>query len=263
MKKTLFTTAGIVLVIAASALTASAGPITINTGSIVTVDPTATSYGAVRFKDFTNTKDGYRSSQNLYLQNNAGSLGSPTGTDGRARAQSGADDGPLWAVGSNSFSFEYRPIDGVTDLILAAAGNLPSGQPMTTPLSRVINDPAAPVNYISFWIHNTPLNDVVTPDTITLNLFDLDGNALTPPSLVVGAPGGDFNWYLTDPSLLANGFVLTGTINLSTGVDAGEADKIDIAFGHANVSVPDGGVTLALLGGALVGLGVLRRKFNV
>jgi hypothetical protein len=246
MKKTLF-----LAILGASAMSAEA--ITVTAGDLYAVDPTATSYGAVRFKDFTNTKDGGVGG-NLYLQGGINAnLGSGTGTDARARVQ----DSPKWTAGtSHGFTFEYRPVAESTDLILAQAAN------MTAPASRVIDDPALSVNFISFWIHNTPLNDVVTPDTIALKLTDLDGNTLTPSTLSVAAPGGDFNWYLTDPTLLANGFILTGFVNLTLGVDAGEGDKIDIKFGNAKVSTPDGGTTLVLLGGALTGLGALRRKFR-
>lgn len=219
----------------ASAWTAGAS-ITINTGDIKAVDPGATRYGAVRFKDFTNTKDG-NDAGNLYLQD-GGNLGSATGLDGRSRVQAS----PHWVAGnSHSFTFEYRPVAGSTDLILAQAAN------MSAAAQRDINDPVAPVNFISFWIHNTPLNDVVTPDTIALHLTDLDGNALTPSDLIVGTPGGDYNWYLTDPTLLANGFILSGSVNLTSGVEAGEYDKIDIAFGNAAVPEPSTYVAGALL----------------
>jgi hypothetical protein len=131
---------------------------------------------------------------------------------------------------------------------------------MTAPASRVIDDPTASVNFISFWIHNTPLNDVVTPDTIALALTDLDGNALTPALLSVANPGGDYNWYLTDPTLLANGFILTGSVNLTTGVDPGEGDKIDIGFGNTAPAVPaPGAALLALIGMPIIGW--VKRRF--
>src|SRR5512147_887839 len=69
----------------AGAWTASAS-ITVNSGDISTLDSGATSYGAVRFKDFTNTKDG-GDAGNLYLANTGGQLGSNPNSDGRARVQ--------------------------------------------------------------------------------------------------------------------------------------------------------------------------------
>lgn len=219
-----------------SAWTASAA-LAVSSGNIHALNPTTTDYGAVRFKDFTNTKDG-GDAGNLYLANTGGQLGSGPNSDGRSRVQAS----PHWTAGtSHAFTFEYRPVAGATDLILAKAAN------MSTAAQRVIDDPAASVNFISFWIHNTPLSDVVSPDTLTLRLTDLDGNALTPPDLVVGSPGGDYHWYLTDSTLLGNGFILSGSIILSTGVDSGEADKIDIAFGNTPVPEPSTVIAGALL----------------
>jgi hypothetical protein len=58
---------------------------------------------------------------------------------------------------------------------------------------------------------------------------------------------------VTVPNLLGNVFAadILGNNGLTGVVDA------------STVTVPDGGMTLMLLGGALVGLGALRRKFNV
>jgi hypothetical protein len=236
------------IVIALSAVPINAA-IVVSTGDVYALDPDAQSYGAVRFKDFANAKDGYRSAGNLYLQDSSSTLGSNTGLDGRARVMSGTDNGPLWQEGSQPFSFEYRPVDGGTDLILSTAGYLSSGAAMTTPLSRIINDPTKPVNFISFYI----LNRTTASGDITLSLTDLDGNALTPSAVTI-SPLTSGNWYLADSNLLANGFILSGTISLGNPRDAGETDKIDIAFGNA---IPEP-ATMSLL--ALGGIATLIRR---
>ena len=178
---------------------AAEAAITVNSGDIYVVDPTATDYGAVRFKDFINAGDGGRG-QNLYLQNNSSSLGSGTGSDGRARV----NGDPLWTVGAtNLFKFEYRPVAGATDLILSGATDRMMNVALTDlRYSRIIDDPAYAVNYISFYIQS---NEGATPttDNITVNLTDLDGNPLSPSALSFGyPPGGSAKWYLTDPTCL-------------------------------------------------------------
>lgn len=238
------------------ALAPMAPAIPVVSGDIAVLDPSATEYGAVRFKDFINTADGLRG-QNLYLQNNSSSLGNATGSDGRARV----NGDPLWTVGgvANAFWFEYRPVAGATDLILSGATDRSSPG-----FSRVIDDPLLLVNYISFYLQS---NEGTTPttDSITLNLTDLDSNPLLPGALTWGyPPGGVAKWYLSDPSLLANGFILQGNIVLSGTIERGESDKVQIAFGHSPVlnRVPDGGSMLAMLGTALAGLAGLRRKLG-
>jgi hypothetical protein len=196
----------------------------------------------VRFNDFTNTKDG-NDAGNLYLQDNVGYLGATPGLDGRARVQAS----PHWVAGLQSFSFAYSPVDGATDLVLAQAAN------MTSAASRVISDPTKSVNFISFYI----LNQTAGSGDITLNLTDLDGNALAPSAFTLSASAQN-NWYLTDPTLLANGFILSGSINLVDPRNAGETDKIEIAFGNT-APVPEPlTMTAAFL--AIGGLGSYLRK---
>lgn len=236
---------------AAAAMLAGVGSasatLTVISGDIYALDPTAKDYGAVRFKDFINAGDGGRG-QNLYLQNNSSSLGSATGCDGRARV----NGDPLWTVGgaANYFKFEYRPVAGVTDKILAGATDrmYDSATPPDLRFSRVIDDPLSTVNFISFYVQSNE-GSPQTTDNITVNLTDPDGNALLPGSLSYGyPPGGVAKWYLTNPSLLANGFILSGNIVLSGTLERTESDKVQIAFGHTAVPVPSTYLAAALLG---------------
>ena len=239
----------LVAIVVGSAMPAFAY-LTITSGDIYALDPTATDYGAVRFKDFTNTADGGRGG-NLYLQDKSGFLGSATGSDGRGRVQGD----PLWTVGSteNLFKFEYRPVAGATDLILSGATDRSSPG-----FSRVINDPLKSVNFISFYIQSNE-GSTATADNITVNLTDLNWNSLSPGALNFGYPPCGFaKWYLSDPTLLVNGFILQGNIVLDGTIERGESDKVEIAFGHTNpVPIP---AAAYLFGSGLVGLVGLRRR---
>ncbi len=241
-------------------MVSGASALTVTSGDIYALDPAAQDYGAVRFKDFINAGDGGRGG-NLYLQDTHLNLGSGTG-----RVQGD----PLWTVGSaNSFKFEYRSVVGGTDLILAGATDrmLNSGG-TDLRFSRSINDPLLSVNFLSFYIQS---NEGTPPtiDTITLSLLDLDGNTIFSPGTLsfssTAQGGGNASWYLTDSSLLANGFILQGSIGLSGTLERTESDKVQIAFGHSKLgtSVPDGGATVALLGIALAGVAGLRRKLSL
>ena len=77
-------------------------------------------------------------------------------------------------------------------------------------------------------------------------------NALVAEANLAVAPGG--SWYQV-------GLGQVRVLNLVWAVDFGTAKKGDRAQDILTV-VPDGGATLMLLGGALVGLGALRRKFR-
>jgi hypothetical protein len=224
---------------------AALADITVNSGDIYALYPTATDYGAVRFKDFINAGDGGRGG-NLYLQNNSSSLGSATGSDGRARVQGD----PLWTVGgaANLFKFEYRPVAGATDLILSGATDR-----MTPGFSRVIDDPAKTINYISFYIQSNE-GTPATTDTITVNLTNLDEENLIPNALTFGyPPGGSAKWFLLDGDVIANGFILSGNMVFTGDIERTESDKVQIAFGNAVVPVP-AAVLLGMLGLGAAGL---------
>jgi hypothetical protein len=130
--------------------------------------------------------------------------------------------------------------------------------------SRVIGDPLNTVNFISLYIQSNEGNPPTT-DNITVNLTDLDGQALMPGSVSFGyPPGGNASWYLTDPSLLANGFILSGNVVLTGTIERTESDKVQIAFGNSSVSgsapVPEP-LTMASAFFAIGGLGgYIRRR---
>ena len=82
-----------------------------------------------------------------------------------------------------------------------------------------------------------------------------------PPSGGPGASaGGYFLWTLATGD---GGGLHSGTFSY-TGAAAGQGSGFSNfkVWGSVPTTVPDGGATLMLLGGALVGLGALRRKFR-
>jgi len=207
MKKTLLTATATLLLLAASALTASADSVTISSGDIYAIDPAAADYGARSDSRTSSTRAMAAEGEPLPPERQQLS-GSATGSDGRARVQGD----PLWTVGgaANSFWFEYRPVVGATDLILSGATDRSSPG-----FSRVITDPLKTVNFISFYIQSNE-GAPPTTDNITVNLTGPRRECARPRALVFGyPPGGSAKWYLTDPTLLSSGFKLSGNIVLT------------------------------------------------
>ena len=105
------------------------------------------------------------------------------------------------------------------------------------------------------------------------NLFlnGLGGAANTPAHTIIGGPGGGGTYDLANSSIAGNGphnpFLagdVTFTISLS-GVNSDTTISGPIfQFGTSGdqIGVPDGGTTVLLLGAALSGLGMLRRKLS-
>jgi len=63
-------------------------------------------------------------------------------------------------------------------------------------------------------------------------------------------------------SFVGGGLYLSGSEAYPTSVDSGPANRYD-AGTFEFTAVPDGGLTAGLLGGALIGIGALRRKFSI
>jgi len=94
----------------------------------------------------------------------------------------------------------------------------------------------------------------------------LDGNAL---GSFYGVDGLNKDWLVTGSNMnLTDGFTLTGKLWLQGPFSSSQENSaVNLTAGWDSrgvpPSVPDGGTTLTLLGGALAGLALLRRKFAV
>jgi hypothetical protein len=145
-----------------------------------------------------------------------------------------------------------------------ASGSGATG-PWDTTITRTVDLLPGPVNYIDIYMQERDL----FPTIQAFDISDLDGTDFT--SMYVGVPGlyatGAQQWSILDPggATLNDGFVLHAFLDVDTSKLGGrETDKLNINIGYnaAVPGVPDGGTTLVLLGGALTGLGALRRKFR-
>jgi len=102
--------------------------------------------------------------------------------------------------------------------------------------------------------------------TVYLTDMVLDGNAL---GSFYGVDGLNKDWLVTGSNMnLTDGFTLTGKLWLQGPFSSSQENSaVNLTAGWDSrgvpPSVPDGGTTLTLLGGALAGLALLRRKFAV
>ena len=116
---------------------------------------------------------------------------------------------------------------------------------------------------------------------ISVGNRDVNSNVYLTDMVLDGIALGDFggsnpsylNWLVTGSDMnLTDGFTLNGKLwlegpfsssqeNSAVNLSAGW-DSRGVQFGGTGGQVPDGGTTLVLLGGALTGLGALRRKFR-
>lgn len=131
-------------------------------------------------------------------------------------------------------------------------------------LSWDLPDPAAVLNYLQIDVRDLNVAGQAA-DSVRFTLTDLNGTALSGSQYQFTADNQYLNFYLTDPSAFANGFVLNGTIDLIGGdltARSGEKNElVEIKFGNTpSLSVPDGGATVGLLGAGLAGLGLVRRR---
>jgi hypothetical protein len=106
----------------------------------------------------------------------------------------------------------------------------------------------------------------VNPSSVKLDNFGFDGNGS-------GFVSGPSSMTYDDPPTIwehnyfelqgTGDFKLRGTAQFLTGTTTGDSMRFFVNGREGVPSVPDGGTTLALLGGALVGIAALRRKFGV
>jgi hypothetical protein len=111
--------------------------------------------------------------------------------------------------------------------------------------------------------------------TTSSGLFELSalGTAITPAHLIIGGPGAGLHYTSANASIAGNGphnpflaGVATFTLDITGVTAATGVTGVNFSFGTeagdnvAGVQVPDGGTTVVLLGVALSGLGLFRRK---
>lgn len=111
---------------------------------------------------------------------------------------------------------------------------------------------------------------VSTGWSLTGLFLDVLGTSIGPAHTIIGAPGGGGSYDLANGSIAGNGPhnpFLAGSVTFTLDVPNVNADTTASnpvwQFGTApGGSVPDGGTTVMLLGAALSGLGMLRRKLS-
>lgn len=204
--------------------------------------------------DFVNNPSGYWTAQ----------LGTNTGTfSGANRWQGNYGGNPGWAAGANNFTYTYNPTTGLeTFTNTSTAGTL--GLTYTTAFNKTIN-------YIQLDISARNRNltaDAFSVSGITITSLDGLSTFLTSTTLSVGNNGGYLNNQIVDNTgVLANGFILSGTLNLSSPANysANQNDKFVITLGNDTAigspsPVPEPS-TVALGLSALLPLGwMMRRK---
>lgn len=213
---------------AAVAMTTHAA-VTITTGNF---DASATLQGAVRFRSINTSP----SQKEVYLAASPSALGTAE------RSQTDL----VWNSGA-TFSFGWDPVRNkiFTEVVTIVSG--------TKRLERSFSPPDSALmpNFILVsGKDTTPLNNLV------LTMASLDGNLLA-RDLVASNSFSQIS--ITDPDLMRDGFVLTGSIAYTGTPNSNESDKFEIAFGHSTlVPVPEPSTYLAaamLAIPALVGLG--------
>jgi len=111
--------------------------------------------------------------------------------------------------------------------------------------------------------------------TTSSGLFELSalGTATSPAHLIIGGPGAGLHYTSANASIAGNGphnpflaGVATFTLDITGVTTSTSVSGVNFSFGTAagdnvpGVQVPDGGTTALLLGAALAGLSLFRRK---
>ena len=242
MKKTLF-----LAVLGASALTASA--VTITSGSYIGSGGAGTgqSLAGDRFRSFqpTGADENYLGVPNL-------------GTAGNRVARQ-----LNWMTDANnpltSFDFTFQYDQANDKLVSTIFGGSLEYTGWSTKLAGLGKTKgAADLNAFQFSVKQGDIGSLVYLTDVVL-----DGTAL---GSFLGVDGVTKDWLVTGSDMnLTDGFTLTGKLWLKGPFSSSQENSaVNLAAGWdsrgVRPSVPDGGTTLVLLGGALTGLAALRRK---
>jgi hypothetical protein len=141
------------------------------------------------------------------------------------------------------------------DLNFIAQSNSPTAVPpnLTVEFSDIGFGPMSVVDNFSDKIGGTTQGSVTCTTLLDVNNILFGGVAIAGPQTF--GPGA-FACSVGSPGQPTSPFALSKKIVISHGAGT------QTSSGDTEVTVPDGGTTLALLGGSLLGLGVLRRRFG-
>jgi len=190
-------------------------------------------YGGVRFRNFNNGNQ-----QEIIIFDN------PVVTSKNSTAYN-FSYGTQW-TNSNTFSIDYSPISGITSNVLA-------NNPVS--VSREIGE-AGIVNMLQLTLSARKNGSGLFTENLVLT--PLGGSSINIGNFSV--QNNQYNsWYLTDVDL-ANGFNLSGVLNLSGSQPGGEANKFEIILGNTahNAPVPEP-TSLILFGMSAVGISLLKK----
>jgi hypothetical protein len=217
-------------------------------------DSSAVVQPTLLLSDFANNPSGYWTAQ----------LGTNTGTiSGANRWQAYYSGSAAWVAGANSFSFTYNPTTGVETY---TANNSSGTQSLsyTTAFDKSIN-------YVQLDIvarNGSHTTDAFSVSGLTITSLDGQTTYLQPATLSIATGGGYVNNQIDNAGVLANGFTLSGTLNLSSPANyaANQNDKFVITLGNDSSFITPSPTpepsSLALGLSALLPLGAALRRYR-
>jgi hypothetical protein len=144
---------------------------------------------------------------------------------------------------------------GITGTFSGTAALL-SGDWTSGNLDAFLGISASPANPLGAFL---PSTQAVDPGAIGFSVYQFDAGQRT----LQDASNPNVSPLLNLTSSLPRGSYIVGFLNTGTTVNPTWVATANSGAIFENGSVPDGGMTVTMLGGALVGLGILRRRLRV
>ena len=144
---------------------------------------------------------------------------------------------------------------GITGTFSGTAALL-SGDWTSGNLDAFLGISASPANPLGAFL---PSTQAVDPGAIGFSVYQFDAGQRT----LQDASNPNVSPLLNLTSSIPRGSYIVGFLNTGTTVNPTWVATANSGAIFENGSVPDGGMTVTMLGGALVGLGILRRRLRV